>query len=119
MDLKNNALNAFADWIETKNSLHKTFEEWQRDFWPEYSSRCYDISKNLYIMEHCVHLFEKTLKKEIEWKKAFESDSLWQKNNELCRYMEVDPDEYFDKCVRKAYAKKCFAIWKRYFDDDE
>ena len=119
MDLENRALNTFADWVETKNSRHRTFKEWQTEFLPEYSSRCHDICKNIYIMKQCLHIFEKTLKEDIEWKEAFSSELLWQKNRELCFSMEIAPNEFFDKGTRKAYAKKCFAIWKRYFDDDE
>ncbi len=118
MDLKNKAFNTFADWIETKNNKKQNFKEWYQAFWPEYSTRCYDICRNIYIMEQCIHIFERKLVKNTTWKESFHKNTLWKEINQLCISMEIDPDDFFDKNAQTVYEKKCHIIWNRYFGDE-
>ena len=119
MSLRQKAVQAYADWVESCSTDSKTFHDWHNEYWPNYENYCYDVSRNIYIMQECVREFERLLQPEMPWEIAIGHSKLLEKQRQVCLSVEVDPDEFFDDATVRIYQQKCLAIWTRYFSDDE
>ncbi|MDA7838725.1 hypothetical protein N9A45_00160 [bacterium] len=104
-------LNSFADWVETKPVQGKSFAEWNDTFWPSYQDRCYDICRNVYIMNASVDAFEQHLQLGMTWNDAISHPPLKATIREICESTQVQYDEYFS-LARPFFEARCKDIFK-------
>jgi hypothetical protein len=120
MALQRTAVSAFADWIECQpTGRWQTFGEWHDKYWPDYAKHCYDISRNVYIMQKCVRLFGRLLVPGMTWKTAINSPTLMNKVGQVCLSVEVAPYEFFDDATTRIYQKRCLDVYEQYVSDGE
>lgn len=119
MDMKKISLNAFADWVESRPTEQKDFNQWYNEYWPDYAQRCYDVSRNVFIMQACVQQFEQLLEPNMAFMNAICHPTLLEKKRQICLSVEVAPDEFFDDTTTRLYMQRCLVIWKLYFNNGE
>jgi len=111
------ALHAFADWVQSHPTEQEEFKEWYAEYWPDYSRHCYDISRNVFIMQQCLKQFERVLEPNMAWQDAICHSELLKQKRQICLSVEVSPDEFFDDGTTEIYMRRCRTIFLRYFSD--
>lgn len=115
MELKHIALNAFADWVKSRPTKEMDFNQWHHEYWPEFARHCYDISRNVFIMQECIQQFERLLEPNMTWNEAICHSKLLEKKQQICLSVEVLPDEFFDDGTTQIFTRRCKTIFLRYF----
>lgn len=119
MALQRTAVSAFADWIERQPTEQQAFGQWHDSYWPDYAKHCYDISRNVYIMQECVRQFGRLLAPGMTWKTAINHPTLLRKQRQVCLSVEVGPNEFFDDATTRIYHKRCLDVYEQYVSDGE
>ena len=104
-------IHAFADWIETKPILGRSFVDWKQSFMPQYLRHCNDVCRNIFIMYESVEAFIRRLQPHMTWRQAIQDTRLWDDIHEICQQAQTNPEEYFVGSARTSFEKRCRQIY--------
>lgn len=104
-------VQAFADWVDTKATQGKTFQDWRNSFWPKYQKHCMDIARNIYIMHASTEAFQMLLQPDTTWEQAMANTDLRNDIDDICESVQISTDDYFTYGAREHFEKRCREIF--------